>query len=233
MRFQTVILSGGCCLAFGAAFANAGLLLETGTSVSHLTGDISRISIDLARNSPEILPELLRVVAAALAFAMGALVSGLLIHQPDLDFARPYGRTVSGIGVLFLLSHVTEAASPIPAIALAAFACGIQNSLATRYRGMILRTTHLTGLITDFGTHFGMRLRGIRVPFWKIAVPGVLTAAFVLGGTSAALVFYRWKLDPVLLAGVAYLLAGILWTLAKHLVFRGFFSKGNLEGGKE
>lgn len=223
MRIQLVILTGGCGLAFGAAFANAGLLLQTGTSVSHLTGDISRISIDLARNSPEMLPELLRVLAAAMAFAFGALISGLLIHQPDLDFARPYGRTVSGIGALFVISHYFIEGSPVPAIALAAFACGIQNSLATRYRGIILRTTHLTGLITDFGNQLGMRLRGIRVPLWKLAVPGLLTASFVFGGAAAALVFYGTDADPVFLAGIAYLLAGVIWTLAKHIFFRDCF----------
>jgi uncharacterized membrane protein YoaK (UPF0700 family) len=223
MRIQPIILGGGCCLAFGAAFANTGLLLRTGTSVSHLTGDISKLSIDLVRSSPEVMAELLRVSSAAVAFFVGAFFAGLLIHHPTLDFARPYGRTVTGIGVLFMLSYFLIPTAPVLAISLSAFGCGIQNSLATRYRGIILRTTHLTGLITDFGITLGMRVRGFDVPRWKIAVPGFLTAAFVLGGGLAATLHFWAGRDPILFAGVAYIAAGVIWTVAKHWVFRDYF----------
>jgi len=231
MRLQPIILGGGCCLAFGAAFANTGLLLSTGTSVSHLTGDISKLSIDLVRSSLEVMAELLRVSTAAFAFFVGAFFAGLLIHHPTLDFARPYGRTVTGIGALFVLSYLLIPTVPVLAISLSAFGCGIQNSLATRYRGIILRTTHLTGLITDFGITLGMRARGFDVPRWKIAVPGLLTAAFVLGGVlSAALYFWAGE-DPILYAGVAYIFAGLIWTVAKHWLFRDYFFDAPGEDG--
>ncbi len=223
MRIQPIILTGGCCLAFGAAFANIGLLLRTGTSVSHLTGDISKLSIDLVRSTPEVMSELLRVSSAAFAFFVGAFFAGLLIHHPTLDFARPYGRTVTGIGALFVLSYFMIPSAPVVAIALSAFGCGIQNSLASRYRGIILRTTHLTGMITDFGITLGMRVRGFDVPRWKIAVPGLLTAAFVLGGALAATLHFWAGRDPILYAGVAYIAAGLIWTVAKHWVFRDYF----------
>ena len=216
MRIQPVILAGGCCLAFGAAFANTGLLLGTGTSVSHLTGDVSRLSIDLVHRSPEVMVELLRVSAAAVAFFLGAFAAGLLIHHPTPDFARPYGRTITGIGALFVLSSIAVTRVPLLAISLSAFGCGIQNSLATRYRGIILRTTHLTGMITDFGITLGMRARGFDVPAWKIAVPGLLTAAFVLGGVVGAVLHFQAGRDPILAAGIAYLAAGVAWTVLKH-----------------
>lgn len=226
MRIQQVILAGGCCLAFGAAFANIGLLLRTGTSVSHLTGDISKLSIDLVRSSPEVMAELGRVSVAAFAFFVGAFVAGLLIHHPTLDFARPYGRTVTGIGVLFVLSWYVVAGSPGLAIGLAAFGCGIQNSLASRYRGIILRTTHLTGMITDFGITLGMRVRGFDIPRWKIAVPGLLTAAFIAGGILAAALHFLAGRDPILVAGIAYISAGLIWTVVKHVWLRDRFFPG-------
>ncbi|HRQ88055.1 MAG TPA: YoaK family protein [Bacteroidia bacterium] len=224
MRRQWIILLGGCCLAFGAAFANAGLLLQTGTSVSHLTGDISRLSINLVTRSPEVMAELLRVGAATLAFLGGAFFSGFVIHRPTFDFARPYGRAVTGIGALFLVSHLLVSRTPTMAISLAAFGCGVQNSLASSFRGIVLRTTHLTGLLTDFGVNLGMRARGFRVPLWKIAVPGLLTGAFICGGGAAAAVDLIADGDPALVAGIAYLVAGLLWTVAKHRLFRNFFA---------
>ena len=160
MYVQRVILAGGSCLAFGAAFTNIGVVLETGISVSHLTGDISRVSMDLSSSSSAMRKEVLLVGGAALSFLLGAFLAGFLIHHPRLDFARPYGRTVTVIGLLFIASGLLVPAYPLAGIALAAFGCGIQNSLASSYRGIILRTTHLTGLITDFGVALGMKARG-------------------------------------------------------------------------
>lgn len=233
MRKQQIVLVGGCCLAFGAAFANTGLLLRTGTSVSHLTGDISKLSIDLVRSSPEVLSELLRVGAAALAFLFGAIFSGLVIHHPTLDFARPYGRTVTGIGLLFVVAHFLIPYSPVAGITLSAFGCGIQNSLANQYRGIILRTTHLTGLITDLGISIGMRARGFDVPMWRITVPALLTGSFVLGGVVASSLHLLAAVDSILVAGCAYLAAGAIWTLMKHLIFPARIAKESSEVPKQ
>ena len=87
---------------------------------------------------------------------------------------------------------------------------------STRYRGVILRTTHLTGLITDFGTSLGLRLRGADVPRWKVAVPGLLTLAFFAGGAAAAVTAFHLGRDPLPIAGVGYLVAGAAWTVFKH-----------------
>lgn len=214
---QRLVLIAGCLLSFGAAFANTGVYLRTGTSVSHLTGDISRLSIDLVRSSPEIRSDVLRVVSATLSFFVGAWSAGLIIHHPSLDFKRPYGRAITGIGCLLIAAHFLQSSSTVSSICLAAFACGLQNSLATRYRGVILRTTHLTGLITDFGIYLGMRCKGLDVPAWKVAVPGLLIGSFFLGGVGSAGLFIHGAIDPVLMAGIGYAFSGIAWTAAKHV----------------
>lgn len=216
MNIQRVVLMGGCCLAFGAAFLNTGLLLMTGTSVSHLTGDLSRLSLDLVQEKAEVLVELSKVSTALFSFLGGAFFAGVLIHQTTVDFARPYGRVVTGIGVLFLLSEYLLDRSPVAAIALAAFGCGIQNALAARYRGIVLRTTHITGLITDLGATLGMKARGIDVPRPNWLVPTLLIASFFMGALAAAGVALILAQNPVLIAGFGYTAAGIVWTIAKH-----------------
>lgn len=223
MNIQRVVLMGGCCLAFGAAFLNTGLLLMTGTSVSHLTGDLSRLSLDLVQEKAEVLAELSKVSTALFSFLGGAFFAGVLIHQTSVDFARPYGRVVTGIGVLFLLSEYLLDRSPVAAIALASFGCGIQNALAARYRGIVLRTTHITGLITDLGAALGMKVRGIDVPVANWIVPGLLVGSFFLGALAAAGIATVLGQDPVLVAGIGYVAAGVVWTVAKH-GFRRFGS---------
>jgi uncharacterized membrane protein YoaK (UPF0700 family) len=216
---EKMILVGGCCLAFGAAFANISVVLRTGISVSHLTGDVSRLSMDLSHYTPEVMVEACRIGAAALAFFLGAFLSGFLIHHPTLDFARPYGRTVTGIGLIFICSALLIDRFPLSGIALAAFGCGIQNALASKYKGIILRTTHLTGLMTDFGVAMGMKLRGYDVPKRNYVVPALLIVSFFLGGVISAMVFFFGKMDTILLVGCGYFIAGVVWSIGKHLLF--------------
>lgn len=221
MFVQKVILAGGCCLAFGAAFANIGVVLETGISVSHLTGDISKVSMDLTSSSPALLREALLVGGAALAFVLGAFVAGFLIHHPTLDFARPYGRMVTGIGLLLIASGLLIPEYPLAGIALAAFGCGIQNSLASSCRGIVLRTTHLTGLVTDFGVALGMKARGCEVAASSFVVPGLLIVSFFLGGVISGVAFLGGKLDVILVAGCGYVLAGLAWSIGKRVAKPG------------
>lgn len=216
MSTRRIILVGGCGLAFGAAFANVGVVLHTGAAVSHLTGDVVRLTIDLIDATPGAWAGLGRVAVAMFTFFLGAALSGFIVHHPDLDFARPYARTIVAIGLVFLVASWVIPRAPTAGIALAAFGCGLQNALASRYRGIILRTTHLTGLTTDLGIHVGMRLRGFDVPAWKLLVPVALIVSFFLGGLCGAGVFYFTMLDPVRVAGIAYCAAGAAWSARRR-----------------
>jgi len=213
---ETFILLGGCLLAFGAGFADAYLFLSTGASVSHLTGDMMRLSTNLPMLSPAMSEGLRLVGSTAIGFLLGAMLAGFWMNSLQLDLSRPYGRAMMGIGTLFLLAFWLQQDWPVTAIGLAALGCGLQNGLATRYRGVALRTTHLTGLITDFGLTLGMRMRGVKIPPWKIVVPLVVVIAFFLGGMSSSLVFFRTDWPPLLLVGVGYIVFGGLWSLLKR-----------------
>ena len=155
------------------------------------------------------------MATAATLFFFGAATSGFLIHHPTLNLSRPYGYTITAIGVIFLLASLQMSEHPIMSIGLAAFGCGLQNALATHYRGIVLRTTHLTGMFTDFGTAFGMKVRGHDIPLWKIGVPFVLILSFFLGGLSAVAT-QSAGFDAITIAGFAYILSGSGWSIWKH-----------------
>ncbi len=67
------------------------------------------------------------------------------------------------------------------ALPTAASASGLQNALATTYRGVILRTTHVTGIATDFGQAVGMRIAGHQIQPWKIWLYLFLFVSFLIG----------------------------------------------------
>ena len=211
---------GGCILAFLSAAVNAGFLIELGTSVSHLTGDVSKVAVDAVRGNRQMSVDAIRLAIAALSFVGGAMAAGYFIHHPNLDLERPYGRSVSCIGLCLMGAHFSLSGVPWLAVGLAGFSFGLQNALATHYRGMVLRTTHLTGLLTDFGVHLGMRVRGHAIPSWKLIVPASLIVSFFSGAAFGSLLVLRWHLPFALLLASAYLIGGIGWSAFKHLLLK-------------
>ncbi|MGE9270662.1 MAG: YoaK family protein [Verrucomicrobiales bacterium] len=207
---------GGCVLAFGASFLNTGFLLSEGTSVSHLTGDIARIGSGLSHFNHVEGGFLARVSLASLGFVSGAMVSGFLLHHPTLEFTRPYGRTLFALGLFLLVAHILHDASPLISIVMVSAVCGAQNALANRYRGVVLRTTHLTGLFTDLGIHLGMKLRGHDIERWKILIPLWITVSFLLGALLSSYLILHGRRDWLLLGAIGYLAVGAIWSIYKR-----------------
>lgn len=196
-------------MAFGASFLNTGFLLSSGTSVSHLTGDISRIGSGLSYFSFTEGSLLTNVTVASLGFVGGATISGFLLHHPTLEINKPYGRTLSVLGICLIAAHFAYTNNPLLSICIASAVCGVQNALANRYRGVVLRTTHLTGLFTDFGIHLGMKIRGHDIEAWKLFIPIWITFSFLLGAVASSAAFIQERTDWLLVAGIGYLLGGI------------------------
>ncbi|MBX3741226.1 MAG: DUF1275 domain-containing protein [Akkermansiaceae bacterium] len=210
------IVFGGCCLAFLAAAVNAGFLIDLGTSVSHLTGDVSKVAMQSLGGDGWEKSGALYLAVATVGFIFGAMVSGFFVHHPTLEISRPYGRTITAIGGLLLVSHGTFTGIPWLSVFLASCACGMQNALATHYRGMVLRTTHVTGLLTDLGTNLGMRLKGHHIAAWKLGVPVMLLGAFFLGALFGTLLHLWLPGRFLLVLGVIYIAGGIAWTIRKR-----------------
>lgn len=85
--------------------------------------------------------------------------------------------------------------------------------MASSYNGLILRTTHVTGIFTDVGVMLGHWLRHRRIRLWKLLLLLSLLGGFFVGGVGGALAF-RWvgavalavPAAMCLFAGAAYLL---------------------------
>lgn len=212
----TQIILGGCLLAFGASFLNTGFILSTGTSVSHLTGDIAKIGAGLSTFGRGNGFHIVNVATATLGFISGATISGFLLHHPTVEITLPYGRILSTLGIFLVAAHLTHFDYPLLAIAIASAVCGAQNALASRYRGVVLRTTHLTGIFTDLGVHLGMKIRGHSIESWKLLIPLGITFSFLVGAVTSSIVILRFQDHWILLAGIGYFLGGIIWSVYKR-----------------
>lgn len=213
---QVWVLGAGCALAFLSAAVNACFLIQLGTSVGHLTGDVSRVAVELISAQTGLHQSLANLVSATLGFLAGATSAGFFIHHPALEFSRPYGWAVAMIGVCLATSQLALASAPAAAIGLTAFGCGLQNALATTYKGTILRTTHVTGLLTDLGSNIGLQLRGGNVSSQRILVPLLLVLAFFAGAIAGSGLVLWGNRRPLLILAGLYLGGGLGWSLLKR-----------------
>jgi uncharacterized membrane protein YoaK (UPF0700 family) len=85
---------------------------------------------------------------------------------------------------LFISHH------PHYALLWAAAACGMQNALASTYNGTIIRTTHLSGVLTDLGLALGYKMRGLYVDNKRVILHVLLILGFFTGGILGGLAFY-------------------------------------------
>jgi uncharacterized membrane protein YoaK (UPF0700 family) len=185
-KFEFVfVLLGGLGLAGIAGYINT-LMISLGTPpVTHLTGSISRLSSDLASWN---LDDLWLIAGLVGSFLLGAFCSGVVIGSSTLHIGRRYGIAVLIEACLLALAAFAINHSLTSGAMLAAAAAGLQNAMAASYRSLIIRTTHLTGILTDLGFHLGQLVSGHRTEKWHFLLLSSILIAFVIGGVLGVLV---------------------------------------------
>ena len=182
------LLLGGLLLAAVAGYVNVVVLTLGGPPVTHMTGTVSRLSDDLGQGN---LADALFVLALVASFVAGAGVSGFVLGDQTLRLGRRYGLAILIEAALLGAATLVLPVSLRPGILLAASAAGLQNAMASSYRHLILRTTHVTGIATDLGFDIGRRLAGHRVEPWRFVLLVGLLGAFVAGGVLGAVAEHR------------------------------------------
>ena len=177
------LLVGGALLAGSAGFVNAVLLSFFQVPVSHMSGAVSHLGVAMASRP---LMETLSALTIITAFFLGSVVSGVLVGRDTALPGRRYGVVLLLQGLSLMAAGSCLHARLATGVPLAAFACGIQNAMSSSYYGLAMRTTHVTGMVTDLGVIVGHWLRHRRFSRWKARVLAVMTAAFLVGGVLGA-----------------------------------------------
>ena len=228
---KNAILAG--YLALVAGFVNSGGFVLVGTFTSHVTGSVGRFSMDVASGSGS---------AAFFAFLLvtmffaGAFVSSLILESSFFSrSAAAYGvalLTEAGLLAAFIflagLSHATHPRALDAEAAILCFAMGTQNCLVTRLSGAVVRTTHLTGVITDLGIEaarwyrwhratllpeipmlFPSRSPPLRPAPAKAILLGTIVIAFGLGALIGGVATLRASRWAMIAPAVAIMLASL------------------------
>ena len=189
-------------LAFNAGAVNAGGFLVLHMYTSHMTGFASQLADGLVLGNATLL---LNALGALLAFIAGAAVSAMLInwgrqHHLRSVYALPLLieaalMLVFGLMGAITLTWHTPFALPLTVLLLS-FIMGLQNAVGTKSSGGKIRTTHMTGNITDLGIELGKMLywnrQGtpvaalVRANRQRLQLFTGLVGMFILGGLMGA-----------------------------------------------
>ncbi len=191
----------GCALAFVAGAANAGGFLAVRQYTSHMTGVVSAVADSLALGDFDLV---LSGVGALLCFALGAACSAVMINfarrrKLHSEYAMPLlleAGLLLGFGLLGAkLSQVHGLFVPAT-VMLLCFIMGLQNAVITKLSRSEIRTTHLTGMVTDVGIEIGKliywnRSKGpaVQADLARLRVLVALVAFFFTGAVIGALGF--------------------------------------------
>lgn len=167
-------------LAFIGGYVNSAGFILLGIFTSHVTGNVGRFAFDITGRDFSGAWCALTMIGA---FFAGAVVASVIIESAAfVSKPNAYGAALaaeSALLLVFLLlskewreghaAHDSEAA-------LMCMSLGLQNSLVTRLSGAVVRTTHLTGVITDLGIEVARWLR-----WWRASLARRLGVTLILG----------------------------------------------------
>ena len=193
----------GVTLACVAGALNAGGFLAVGQYTSHMTGMLSSAADDL------ILGKFLPAFAALfmlIAFAWGAACTALIVNYAKRNHFSYIYTPVLLLEALLLLgfgligselqAHAVITVSFTTV--LLCYVMGLQNALITKISQAEIRTTHVTGLLTDIGIEIGKMMywnrsqetaphqQEVAANLQKLRLHGLLVLSFFTGGLLGA-----------------------------------------------
>lgn len=177
-RIDPWLFGGGSLLALVAGYVNVILLMSFAVPVSHVTGSLAHLALDSVRHD---VPHFRMAASVALAFLLGAALTAFCTEGQMFQHRRCYGLVFVIQGLAFWVAAHLLAQTSWLAVPAAALGCGMQNALATSYRGLNLRTTHMTGIVTDIGVLLGLRVRGQQIGLWRLGLLSLIFAGYLLG----------------------------------------------------
>ena len=223
----------GMVLTFVAGAINAGGFLAVGQYTSHMSGIVSSMADHLALG---VLDLFLLGFGALGSFTLGAACSAILINwgrRRGLDSQYALPLLLEGLMLLAFGLYGWALTSPwtftSAMIAWLCFIMGLQNATVTKISGARMRTTHVTGIVTDIGIELGKLCYvnqdhskpRVLADRGKLKLLGLLLCSFFVGGI-AGTIFFEWGGSRLLYLPLAVTLLFLsISSVTKDLLIRG------------
>lgn len=183
-----------------------------GVPITHHTGNSSALAISIYENHMPS-PRILIIIAA---FFVGSFISGLMYHDRNLQAKKRYGFSLAFGGVALVVIDLLHLESiKLPFIS---FWVGMQNGMFIKYKGAIIRTSHVTGYLTDAGFALGAYLRGQKAELWKVKFYVFSICFFIVGGFAGYFIIEKFTF-PLAVIGLIYFMCAFFYFYIRRLYF--------------
>lgn len=222
-------------LAVVAGAVNAIGLIELGESTSHVSGSATQLGTLVARSHWQWA----RFSAGLLlSFLIGAMLATAFVERARIikGQARYAAALLMEVFILTAFTLACELVTPRPVWLVAplawclCLAMGLQNALVTKISHAVVRTTHVTGIVTDLGIELvrlavWFRKRVLHPMAWtalasdpelhKVRLHGTILVSFISGAALGTLFVERFghlaMLGPMALLVALVVYDRLLW----------------------
>ncbi|NAR61863.1 YoaK family protein [Acinetobacter haemolyticus] len=208
-RLPNWIQLGAFLLALNAGMVNVlGLFTVLHQSVSHMTGNASLLAMSLVNWQPD---HLLYLSLVLICYVIGSFYSGLILGNGNVALGRHYGFPLSLVAISLFLTWLLIPYFPRYGLLWACVAMGVQNAMVSHYKGAIIRTTHLSGVLTDIGLALGYKARGLHVERRRIFLHLLIFFGFLVGGVLASMLYPYLQLQTFLIPTALSLIMSVAY----------------------
>ena len=191
----------GWVLSFNAGAINAGGFLAVQQYTSHVTGMVSALADHLALGEMGLVVD---AAAGVLFFLLGSITSTLMVNLARhkgmaSEYALPLlleAALILCFGLMGAQLNRYEGLLVPFTVVLLCFIMGLQNAVVTKLSRSVIRTTHLTGTVTDLGIELGRLLYPNHDPAYQVHASGDrmltlsgLLLSYLVGGIAGAFGF--------------------------------------------
>jgi uncharacterized membrane protein YoaK (UPF0700 family) len=173
-RRERIMVTGFAAMA-GMVDA-IGFLASGGFFLSFMSGNSTRLSIGIAQGAPYVL----MVAALILSFVGGVIWGSLTGNGKNTATNKRQAMILAGISAsLFVAPILADFGWLLPAICVAAFCMGAENTLYEREGSVSFGLTYMTGALVKIGQGLATMLRGGERTAW---LPYLFLWAGLMGG---------------------------------------------------
>jgi len=201
--FAAFFLSWSSGSLNGSAFLHAGFV-----GISHVTGNFTLIGLKFFRGDAQFGWFLFSLVVG---FFIGGIISGMFVRNEHFQVGRRYGMALFTESWLLALSFPILTSGNIYGYVFVSAALGLQNAMVATFSGAIIRTTHMTGILTDLAASIGNWISGRKPSRKAFFMQFLLLLGFFLGAISSLPLYTLFGLGILLFHGALIGLLGFLY----------------------
>ena len=189
-----------------------GFMASGGFFLSFMSGNSTRLSIGLAEGAPYVF----MVAALIISFVCGVIWGSLTGNGKNTAANKRQAVILAGISVLLVAAPIlADFGWLLPAICVAAFCMGAENTLYEREGSISFGLTYMTGALVKIGQGIATLLRGGSKTAWLPYL--FLWAGLISGAVIGALLFTKCNIYSLWMPGALAAIFAMVSVRAKPL----------------